>query len=38
MFPDLSGRLLQAEAVRRHGMTMMVVLAVMVADLHLLLP
>ena len=35
---DLSGRLLQAIAVRRHGMSMMVVMAVMVAELHLFLP
>jgi len=31
-------RLLQAAAVRRHGMPMMVVMAVMVTGLHLLLP
>jgi hypothetical protein len=34
---DLSGRLVQAMAVRRHGMPMMVVMAVMVAGLHLVL-
>jgi hypothetical protein len=38
VFPDLSGRLLQAVAVRRHGMSMMVVMAVMVTELHLFLP
>jgi hypothetical protein len=32
------GRLLLAAAVRRHGGSMMVVMAVMVARLHLLLP
>jgi hypothetical protein len=32
---DLSGRLVQAMTVRRHGMPMMVVMAVMVAELHL---
>jgi hypothetical protein len=36
--PDLWGRLVQAATVRRHGMSMMVVMAVMMADLHLLLP
>src|SRR5689334_11432848 len=34
---DLVGRLVQAIAVRRHGMSMMVVMAVMMADLHLFL-
>src|SRR6266700_709202 len=34
VFPGLSGRLLQAVAVRRHGMSMMVVMAVMVAEPH----
>jgi hypothetical protein len=33
---DLSGRLLQAIAVRRHGYPMMVVMTVMAVDLHLL--
>jgi hypothetical protein len=32
---DLSGRLLQAMAVRRHGCPMMVVMTVMAAALHL---
>jgi hypothetical protein len=32
---DLSGRLVQAIAVRRHGCAMMVVMAVMAAVLHL---
>jgi len=35
ILPDLSGRLVQAVTVRRHGMSMMVVMAVMVAELHL---
>jgi hypothetical protein len=36
VFPsDLSGRLLQAMAVRRHGCAMMVVMAVMAEALHL---
>jgi hypothetical protein len=34
---DLSGLLVQAVTVRRHGMSMMVVMAVMVAELHLFL-
>jgi hypothetical protein len=33
---DLSGRLLQAMAVRRHGCPMMMVMAVMAEALHLL--
>ena len=33
---DLSGRLVQAIAVRRHGSSMMVVMTVMAAALHLL--
>jgi len=33
---DLSGRLLQAMAVRRHGCPMMMVMAVMAEVLHLL--
>ena len=33
---DLSGRLLQAMAVRRHGCPMMMVVAVMAEALHLL--
>jgi hypothetical protein len=32
---DLSGRLLQAMAVRRHGSSMMMVVTVMAAALHL---
>jgi hypothetical protein len=32
---DLSGRLLQAMAIRRHGYPMMVVMAVMAGALHL---
>jgi F0F1-type ATP synthase membrane subunit c/vacuolar-type H+-ATPase subunit K len=32
---DLSGRLLQAIAVRRHGLPMMMVVAVMAEALHL---
>jgi len=34
-FFDLSGRLVQAMAVRRHGCPMMVVMTVMAAALHL---
>jgi hypothetical protein len=34
-FFDLSGRLVQAIAVRRHGWSMMVVMTVMAAALHL---
>jgi hypothetical protein len=34
-FFDLSGRLVQAMAVRRHGSSMMVVMTVMAAALHL---
>jgi hypothetical protein len=34
-FFDLSGRLFQAMAVRRHGCHMMVVMTVMAAALHL---
>jgi hypothetical protein len=34
-FFDLSGRLVQAMAVRRHGYSMMVVMTVMAAALHL---
>jgi hypothetical protein len=33
---DLSGRLLQAMAVRRHGVSMMMVVAVMTVALHLI--
>jgi hypothetical protein len=33
---DLSGRLLQAMAVRRHGSSMMMVVTVMAAALHLI--
>jgi hypothetical protein len=33
---DLSGRLLQAMTVRRHGISMMVVMTVMAAALHLI--
>jgi len=33
---DLSGRLLQAMAVRRHGVSMMMVVTVMAVALHLL--
>jgi hypothetical protein len=32
---DLLGRLVQAMAVRRHGVSMMVVMTVMTAGLHL---
>ncbi len=32
---DLLGLLVQAVTVRRHGMSMMMVVAVMVAELHL---
>jgi hypothetical protein len=35
VFFDLSGRLVQAMAVRRHGCPMMVVVTVMAAALHL---
>jgi hypothetical protein len=35
MVPDLSGRLLQAMAVRRHGVPMMMVVTVMAVALHL---
>ncbi|MGA2276045.1 MAG: hypothetical protein ABSG00_00460 [Terracidiphilus sp.] len=35
-FFDLSGRLLQAMTVRRHGTSMMVVMTVMAAALHLI--
>jgi hypothetical protein len=34
-FFDLSGRLVQAIAVRRHGSSMMVVMSVVAAALHL---
>jgi hypothetical protein len=34
-FFDLSGRLVQAMAVRRHGFPMMVVMTVMAAAVHL---
>jgi hypothetical protein len=37
VFPsDLSGRLIQAMAVRRHGYSMMMVMAVMAEAVHLL--
>jgi hypothetical protein len=35
ILPDLSGRLVQAMAVRRHGVSMMMVMPVMAAALHL---
>jgi hypothetical protein len=35
LLSDLSGRLLQAIAVRRHGCSMMMVVAVMAGALHL---
>jgi len=35
VFPDLSGRLVQAMAVRRHGCRMMVVMTMMAVALHL---
>jgi hypothetical protein len=35
-FSNLSGRLDQAKAVRRHGVSMMVVMTVMAAALHLI--
>jgi hypothetical protein len=35
-FSDLSGRLLQAMAVRRHGVSMMMVMTVMAVALHLI--
>ncbi|MGO9318741.1 MAG: hypothetical protein ACLPXT_04675 [Terracidiphilus sp.] len=35
-FFDLSGRLLQAMAVRRHGISMMMVVTVMAVALHLI--
>jgi hypothetical protein len=35
-FLDLSGRLLQAMTVRRHGCSMMMVVAVMAVALHLI--
>jgi hypothetical protein len=35
-FFDLSGRLLQAMAVRRHGVSMMMVVTVMAVALHLI--
>jgi hypothetical protein len=35
VFPDLSGRLVQAMAVRRHGYRMMVVMTMMAVALHL---
>jgi hypothetical protein len=36
MVPDLSGRLLQAMAVRRHRVPMMMVVTVMAVALHLI--